>query len=42
MKTREVVEVNSVTLPRHEVEVSGQLNAPAAKPAGKEPKLPIG
>jgi hypothetical protein len=28
--------------PRHYMEVSGQLHAPAALPPGKEPLLPIG
>jgi hypothetical protein len=28
--------------PRHELEVSGQLHAPAALPPGKEPPVPIG
>jgi hypothetical protein len=29
-------------LPRHYMEVSGQLHAPAALPPGKEPLVPIG
>jgi hypothetical protein len=30
------------SLPRNQLEVSGQLHAPAALPSGKEPPVPIG
>jgi hypothetical protein len=31
-----------ILLPRQQMEVSGQLHAPAALPPGKEPLVPIG
>jgi hypothetical protein len=35
--------INPLSLsPRHEMEVSGQLHAPAALPPAKEPPIPIG
>jgi hypothetical protein len=34
--------VSRILSPRHYMEVSGQLHAPAALPPGKEPLVPMG
>jgi hypothetical protein len=38
----ERIDRSTVSWPRHEVEVSGQLHAPAALLSGKESPVPIG
>jgi hypothetical protein len=42
MKAYRGVDVYIRTWRRHELEVSGQLHAPAALPPGKDPTVPIG